>query len=291
MPDKCTRVRRTLFCLFACLAVLGMLRAPSARAEVVSFRTQDGRTLHTNVPLKYRGRVDYVEVKLDRIAVDAKYERPEKDLTNATKAEIISHYAKLYGVNENLVYAVIKAESNFDTRAVSSAGARGLMQLMPGTAADMGVTDIFDVAQNIAGGTQYLSKMLEMFNNNLDLALAGYNAGPGAVQQYKGIPPYRETQDYVRIVKGYLREFQTSGTQIKLDHLARVAGAVSRPLAYRSPTVRPGTRDFLVEFKSGLTQPADRVEEKGPQHYLIVYGARSYMVSKDLVAAVKATGK
>ena len=106
--------------------------------------------------------------------------------------------ARKYHLPVNLLTGVIKAESNFQATAVSSAGAQGLMQLMPDTAKELGVVDPFDIEQNIDGGARYLKKMLDSFGGDIKLALAAYNAGPGAVEKYGGqIPPYRETEQYV----------------------------------------------------------------------------------------------
>jgi soluble lytic murein transglycosylase-like protein len=106
--------------------------------------------------------------------------------------------AARYGISSHLVDAVAWQESRYNPRARSSAGAIGVMQLMPGTARQLGVSNPHDVRQNVAGGAAYLREQLERFGNNVPLALAAYNAGPGAVMKYGGIPPYRETQDYVR---------------------------------------------------------------------------------------------
>lgn len=120
--------------------------------------------------------------------------------------EWIRYYSKLYEMDPLLVHSVIEVESCFDTYAVSRVGARGLMQLMPKTAESLGVNEPFNSKENIRGGISYLRKMLNKFDNNQELALAAYNAGPTAVSKYKGIPPYRETQSYVkRIVKKYKR--------------------------------------------------------------------------------------
>lgn len=112
---------------------------------------------------------------------------------------LIKQVAAKYGIPENLFRSLVKNESGFNPRAVSSAGAMGLTQLMPSTAKALGVTDPFDPLQNLEGGAKYLRQQYDRFGR-WDLALAAYNAGPGAVQKYEGIPPYKETQNYVRKV-------------------------------------------------------------------------------------------
>jgi hypothetical protein len=118
--------------------------------------------------------------------------------------DIFEEASSRYGVSVNLLKAVAKAESNFNPKAVSKAGAIGVMQLMPATARSLGVSDPYDARQNIMGGAKYLKENLERFGGNVNLALAAYNAGPNSVQKYGGIPPYKETQNYVKIVNSYL---------------------------------------------------------------------------------------
>jgi soluble lytic murein transglycosylase-like protein len=120
--------------------------------------------------------------------------------------DLIREAAKTYSVRPELVRAVIRAESAFDPLAVSSVGAQGLMQLMPALSKELGVTDAFDPRQNIMAGTRYLAQLLTMHNGNIPLALASYNAGPGAVEKYKGVPPFRETQHYVKTITASLEE-------------------------------------------------------------------------------------
>ncbi|WP_299831193.1 phage tail tape measure protein [uncultured Metabacillus sp.] len=129
-------------------------------------------------------------------------------------ASYINQAAQKYGVNPFLIAAIIQQESNFNASAVSSAGARGLMQLMPGTARELGVTNSFDPYQNIMGGTKYIAQQLKAFGNDIQKALAAYNAGAGNVRKYGGIPPFKETQNYVNKVLANFNKLSGSATNI-----------------------------------------------------------------------------
>ena len=132
--------------------------------------------------------------------------------------EIIQEAAEKYDMDPALIRAVMQTESAFHPYAVSRAGAEGLMQLMPALADEMGVSDSFDPRENIMGGARYLKRLLDYHNGNLDLALASYNAGPGNVERYGGIPPFRETRKYVKTIKAlYARNKRSPGGSSNAD--------------------------------------------------------------------------
>ena len=126
--------------------------------------------------------------------------------TTASLEQIFDEASKKYNVPKNLIKAIAKAESDFRPNATSKAGAQGIMQLMPATARELGVTDSYYPYQNIMGGTKYISQMLEKYNGDISLALAAYNAGSNNVAKYGGIPPFKETQNYVVKVTQYMNE-------------------------------------------------------------------------------------
>ena len=149
-----------------------------------------------------RARVDHVQRELlENVAESDSINKKERGWTTGSPRidGLIRQSGTKYSVDPYLIFCVMEQESHFNTRALSPKGARGLMQLMPGTSARLGVRRPSDPAQNIAGGTRYLRQLLEQFNGRIDLVLASYNAGEGAVMKFGGrVPPYRETRDYVK---------------------------------------------------------------------------------------------
>lgn len=168
-----------------------LLSAPPVLADIYRFQDENGVWRYTNVKNDARYRL-FIKSR-EKMAVEYidKY------------VSIIEQASNIYNVNPSLIKAVIKAESAFDPKAVSHKGAQGLMQLMPATADLMLVSDPFDPTDNIFGGTKYLRGLLDRFDQNMELAVAAYNAGPEAVARNNGIPPYQETQAFVRRVVTY----------------------------------------------------------------------------------------
>ncbi|MBI5094730.1 MAG: lytic transglycosylase domain-containing protein [Candidatus Hydrogenedentes bacterium] len=249
-------------------------------SEMHLFRDKKGTPVLTNRPEKYRGKKEYIEIaiKYEPISTPSRFRKyiSPFQYSDANIAELVAEYSRRYVLDEKLVWAVIRAESNGNPNAVSPAGACGLMQLMPGTAMDMGIrteADIFNPAKNIAGGTQYLAKMLNLFGNNTSLALAAYNSGPETVKKYGGIPPIPETQNYVRLVQQY-------------------AGMSARPIyvpADRKDIPLDG-RFYWFRLKSGRSEPAEKYAEAGDT-YWITYKNRLTPIRKDKVQDVTPPNK
>jgi soluble lytic murein transglycosylase-like protein len=188
--------RAATICLCA-----GVILAAPCRADIYSHIDKDGVVHFTNIRRPGRkwkrimrtgpGKARVVHARRSHKLAPDRYTRYDTHIREA---------AALYHIPEALVRAVIRVESDYDPRAVSRVGAAGLMQLMPKTANGLGVTDRFDPRQNIFGGTRFLRLMANRLRGDLPLTIAAYHAGPGAVKKYKGIPPYRTTQTYVRLV-------------------------------------------------------------------------------------------
>jgi soluble lytic murein transglycosylase-like protein len=159
--------------------------------------------------------------------------------------ESINTYANKYGVNAAMVKAVIAVESCYNSTAVSPKGAQGLMQLIPATAARFGVSDAFNTSQNIHGGTRYLSWLMKRYNGDLYKSLAAYNAGEGAVDKYKGIPPYNETQHYVRRVLTVYNRLSGEAVPLPAGGVAGANGGYSSKAAGRVSSV------YLSPFGTG----------------------------------------
>ena len=224
------RLRRTSFsmtnrrlraALWAVLALLAL--PPVARAEYAVLR--NGQRLHitgyerTGAVVRLQLAGGSVEVPADELVAVEPEEffpaRPAAKL-DVPYAELIRAAAQKHGVDQELIASVIAVESNFNPRAVSPKFARGLMQLLPETAARLAVADVFDPRQNIDAGTRYLKELLARYNHDLVLTLAAYNAGPDRVEQYRGVPPFAETRSYVRRVTQKLREHKKSPPKTKI---------------------------------------------------------------------------
>ena len=241
------------------------------------FVSKAGTGTLTNRPELFRGNPDYVEVIIhfDPVKVPPRLRKePSEDGFEIDGA--VQHYATRYGLDPLLVYAVIRVESRGDPYAVSPAGARGLMQLMPGTAAEMGV-NVFDPAENIAGGTQYLSKLLRLYGGNIELALAGYNAGPGNVKKYGGVPPFKETKNYIRLVQKFWKEYRSSG----IPRFDLVEG-VRVELAHL-PKLRLDT--YYIVLVNDLTLQAEEIAERDGHLYYFIED-RWHRIRRDLVHTI-----
>jgi soluble lytic murein transglycosylase-like protein len=188
------------------------------------------------------GESSYIEMRPDEVtAIEqvpdpmpqtaaAKNVQPsaEEKLNSADLQEMLSEAGQEHNLDEDLLASVVKAESGGDTRAVSRAGARGLMQLMPSTASDLGVQDSFKPGENVRGGSTYLDALLFKYHENLALALAAYNAGPAAVEKYHGIPPYHETRvDVARVIHEFNQRVKSRKAQAARAPGVRVTSRAS----------------------------------------------------------------
>ena len=203
----------------AVMVALGVLSAPAGgvgiargEPEVFSYRAPNGVQHFTNVPSDRRFRA-FVPPPRGLVLPSVEQGRrgaPEPIPSKASDPELlalIDDTAERFNLDPALIHAVVRAESGFDSEAVSAAGAGGLMQLMPETARALGVEDVFHPASNLEGGATYLRRMLDRFEGDLTLALAAYNAGPTAVEEHGGIPPFAETQRYLGRVMRFRQEY------------------------------------------------------------------------------------
>ena len=185
--------------IYALISIL-FVAVPSLYADIYVYADSEGVLHFTNVPTSSNYKI-YIREKPDRSL--------NSDVTRRYD-QIITEAAERHGVSFSLLKAMIKIESDFNPRAISRAGAMGLMQIMPENIKRLKIKDPFDPRENIMGGTRYLKQMIDRFNGKLSLALAAYNAGPNTVERYQRIPPFTETEDYVEAVMKYYSVFKKS---------------------------------------------------------------------------------
>ncbi|MDZ7736734.1 MAG: lytic transglycosylase domain-containing protein [Gammaproteobacteria bacterium] len=195
-----------------CALVAGMLAVPAAYADIYKYVDKHGRITLTDKP-KHSGYKRLV--KTWKGWQEPSYDPGRFKQNQKRYAPLITEAAREYLLPDSLVHAVVTAESAYDPNALSSAGALGLMQLMPATAKRFGVSDRKNPRANVFAGTRYLKELLGMFGNDVQLAVAAYNAGENAVIRYGNeIPPFPETQNYVRKVLKYYRQYRENGIQV-----------------------------------------------------------------------------
>jgi len=193
-----------LVALFFCILLL----ADFSMAGIYRYEDENGVLHFTNCPRDPKFKL-YIRESKEDVGGEPGESTPSYSFLDSKNFDsIISEYAKRYQIDFALIKAMIRAESGFNPQAVSRKGARGLMQLMPETALRMKVSNAFDPKENIEGGVRYFKYLLSLFNNDLRLSLAAYNAGENIVAQLGTIPPYRETVDYVRRVLNYYRSYK-----------------------------------------------------------------------------------
>lgn len=179
------------------------------RADIYRYEDEEGVIHFTDIPTDSKFKIFMRDIKKDK-ALRTNFRLNEFAGDPAQFESIINSCARQYGVDSNLIKAVIQAESNYNPKAISRKGAAGLMQLMPKTAQSLKVADSFDPAENIRGGVRYLRFLLDTFKGDVSLALAAYNAGLTNVAKHKGVPPFAETRNYVAKVMTFQRGYQSN---------------------------------------------------------------------------------
>jgi soluble lytic murein transglycosylase-like protein len=206
-PDHIIMTRRLALSALAGLWIAWGAIVP-AHADIYRYEDSEGIVHFTDAPTDKRFKVFMRDLKKDKqLRTRLKF---AASVNPAEYDQIIKTYADKYGVNESLIKAVIHAESGYNPKAVSSKGASGLMQLMPGTARSLKVSNSFDPKDNVEGGVKYLRFLLDTFRGDVSLAVAAYNAGLNKVARFGGIPPYAETRTYVNRVLSYMQSYQAA---------------------------------------------------------------------------------
>jgi soluble lytic murein transglycosylase-like protein len=202
------KLRADIAAVLVCQVVLLLAAVSPVRADIYRYEDDEGIVHFTDAPTDRRFKIFMRDLKKDReLRTRLQFSR---SVNPAEYDQIISSSASKYGVSPSLIKAVIHAESGYNPNAVSSKGASGLMQLMPGTARSLKVSNCFDPQDNVEGGVKYLRFLLDTFHGDVSLSVAAYNAGLNKVAKYGGIPPYNETRTYVNRVLSYMQSYQAN---------------------------------------------------------------------------------